>query len=86
MSWNKSRQCSLLQHLHFSPLFFNVNYKLKIIPLPLSDFIKTKTVRKYHWQEFVIPILRLIDSLVVSFKGKSKDQVRVHQRTEIETD
>lgn len=47
----------------------------------LSDFIKTKAVWKYHWREFVITILWLIDSLVVSFKGKSKDQVRVHQRT-----
>lgn len=49
--------------------------------MPVSRFIKTVAVWKYHLREFVILILWFIDPLVVSFKEKSKDQVRVHQRT-----
>ena len=59
-----------------------INYKLKVIPVLVSGFIKTMAIWKFHLREFVIFILWLIDPLVVSFKEKSKDQVRVHQRTE----
>jgi hypothetical protein len=38
-----------------------INYKLEVIPVPMSGFIKTMAIWKYPLREFVILILWLID-------------------------